>query len=201
MSASIFISYAGADQQAASRLCAALEAHGFPCWIASRDVAPGESFQVAIVRAIRAARLMALVFTEAANHSDEIGKELALASQARLPVVPLRMQAINPNEAFAYEFATRQWIDFTADWNAGLEQLLGRIALAVEPLPAPPKPAPPPPGRRPLWPWLVLAVAAALAAGAFFLTPSLLGPAPTPHAAPPPAAAKTPPGPGNEIPF
>jgi hypothetical protein len=200
MSASIFISYAGADQEAASRLCAALEARGFPCWIASRDVAPGESFQVAIVRAIRGARLMALVFTEAANHSDEIGKELALASQARLPVVPLRMQTIHPNEAFAYEFATRQWIDFTADWNAGLEQLLGRVALAVEPSPdALPPPAPS--RRRPLWPWLVLVVAAALAAGAFYLTPSLLGPAPTPHAAPPPAAAKTPPGPGNEIPF
>jgi hypothetical protein len=200
MSASIFISYAGADQQAASRLCAALEARGFPCWIASRDVGPGESFQVAIVRAIRAARLMALVFTEAANHSDEIAKELALASQARLPVVPLRMQEIHPNEAFAYEFATRQWIDFTADWNAGLEQLVRRIALAVEPAPDPPTPRAPP-RRRPLWPWLVLVVAAALAAGAFYLTPSLLGPAPPPHAAPPPAAAKPPPGPGNEIPF
>ena len=53
MSASVFISYASQDQKVANTLCKALEGRGFSCWIASRNIAPGENFQIAIVRAIR----------------------------------------------------------------------------------------------------------------------------------------------------
>ena len=123
MTASLFISHATQDAEVAGRLCAAMEGRGFSCWIASRDVAPGENFQVAIVRAIRAARIMLLVFTNAANSSDEVAKELALASQNKMIVVPLRVQNVAPSETFAYEFATRQWIDFHTDWGAAVEQL------------------------------------------------------------------------------
>ena len=40
-----------------------LERHGLACWVASRDIGPGENFQEAIVKAIRSARAMVLVFT------------------------------------------------------------------------------------------------------------------------------------------
>jgi hypothetical protein len=131
MSASIFISYASQDQKVASTLCKALEGRGYPCWIAARDIAPGENFQIAIVRAIRAAKIMLLVFTGNSNNSEEMAKELALASQSRLIVVPLRIEDVRQNDAFAYEFATRQWIDFFADWETAMEQLAQRISVAL----------------------------------------------------------------------
>ena len=146
MSASIFISYASQDQKVANTLCKALEGRGFSCWIASRNIAPGENFQIAIVRAIRGAKIMLLVFTGNSNNSDEMAKELALASQSKLIVVPLRIDDVRPNDAFAYEFATRQWIDFFADWETAIEQLAHRIsaALATEtPAPAPAEAAAP----------------------------------------------------------
>ena len=141
MSASVFISYASQDQKVANTLCKALEGRGFNCWIASRNIAPGENFQIAIVRAIRSAKIMLLVFTGNSNNSEEMAKELALASQSRLIVVPLRIEDVRQNDAFAYEFATRQWIDFFADWETAMEQLAHRIsvALATE---APPAPSP-----------------------------------------------------------
>ena len=108
MSANIFISFAGQDLKVASTLCKALEGRGFQCWISSRDILPGENFQVAIVRAIRMAKMMLLVFTANSNNSEEMTKELALASQHKLIVVPLRIEDVAPNDAFAYEFATRQ---------------------------------------------------------------------------------------------
>jgi hypothetical protein len=146
MSASIFISYASQDQKVASTLCKALEGRGYPCWIAARDIAPGENFQISIVRAIRAARIMLLVFTGNSNNSEEMAKELALASQSRLIVVPLRIEDVRQNDAFAYEFATRQWIDFFADWETAMEQLAQRISVAlateaVKPAAATPAPA------------------------------------------------------------
>jgi len=149
MSASIFISFASQDQKVASTLCKALESRGFSCWIATRDIAPGENFQIAIVRAIRAAKIMLLVFTGNSNNSDEMAKELALASQSKLIVVPLLIDDVRPNDAFSYEFATRQWIDFFSDWEAAIEQLAQRIAVALGPetaavAPVAPTPEPPP---------------------------------------------------------
>jgi len=149
MSASIFISFASQDHRVAMTLCQALETRGFKCWISSRDIQPGENFQVAIVRAIRQAKIMLLVFTANSNNSEEMNKELALASQSKLIVVPLRIEDVTPNEAFAYEFATRQWIDFFADWEVAIQQLSQRIENATRDHPgsieavaiAPPEPA------------------------------------------------------------
>src|SRR5947208_15777986 len=132
MSASIFISFASQDHRVATTLCQALETRGFKCWISSRDIQPGENFQVAIVRAIRQAKIMLLVFTANSNNSEEMNKELALASQSKLIVVPLRIEDVAPNDAFAYEFATRQWIDFFADWELAIKQLSDRIDRATQ---------------------------------------------------------------------
>ena len=99
------------------------ENRGLACWISSRDVKPGQNFQEQIVKAIRAAKIMVLVFTANANNSNEIKKELALASQNNLIVIPVRIEDVPPNEAFAYEFATRQWIDAFDDWENSIARL------------------------------------------------------------------------------
>lgn len=131
MNANIFISFASQDRKVAMTLCSALESRGFRCWISARDIQPGENFQSAIVRAIRQAKIMLLVFTSNSNNSEEMNKELALASQSKLIVVPLRIEDVTPNDAFAYEFATRQWIDFFADWEFAIQQLALRIGAAL----------------------------------------------------------------------
>ena len=132
MSAQVFISFASEDQRVAMTLCQALESRGFKCWISARDIHPGENFQSAIVKAIRRAKIMLLVFTANSNSSDEMNKELALASQSKLVVVPLRIEDVTPNDAFAYEFATRQWIDFFANWEQAIQQVAMRIQAATE---------------------------------------------------------------------
>lgn len=131
MTANIFISFASKDVKMAMTLCTALENRGFSCWISARDIQPGENFQIAIVKAIRRAKIMLLVFTGNSNNSEEVTKELALASQQKMIVIPLRVEDVAPNDAFAYEFATRQWIDAFADWEFAIEQLTRRIGTAL----------------------------------------------------------------------
>ena len=131
MSADIFISFASKDVKVALTLCAAIESRGFNCWISARDIQPGENFQVAIVRALRRAKILLLVFTANSNTSEEMTKELALASQQKMMVIPLRVEDVTPGDAFAYEFATRQWIDAFADWEFSIEQLCKRIGHAL----------------------------------------------------------------------
>ena len=124
---SVFVSHATTDRARALAVCQEVEQRGIDCWIASRDVAPGENYQEAIVQALRAARAVILVFSSAANDSDEIKKELSLASRFRIPVIALRIEEVEPSDAFAYELSTRQWIDAFAGWDRSIDLLTGRI--------------------------------------------------------------------------
>jgi tetratricopeptide (TPR) repeat protein len=124
---SVFVSYATADRKQALSVCEAIERRGTLCWISTRDVEPGDNYQEAIVHAIRNARAMVLVFSEAANNSDEIKKELSLASRYHVPVMALRIEDVEPSDAFAYELSTRQWIDAFEGWDKSIDSLVGRI--------------------------------------------------------------------------
>ncbi len=147
--AKVFISHSSKDRKIARTICTALENRGIKCWIASRDVGPGENFQEAIVRAIRATKVMVLVFTENANNSGEIKKELALASRYNLVVIPARAESVVPSEAFELEFATRQWVDLFEDWEQEIERLTSWIADIVGVEPAAREPAAPATPTRP----------------------------------------------------
>ena len=132
MDPKIFITYSSKDQKVARTICTALENRGLTCWISFRNVKPGQNYQEQIVKAIRAAKIMVLVFTANANNSNEIKKELALADQNNLIVIPVRIEDVTPNEAFAYEFATRQWMDLFDDWENSIGRLVELIAAAID---------------------------------------------------------------------
>ena len=127
LSRSVFVSYATADRRQALEVCKAIERRGTKCWISCRDVEPGENYQEAIVRSIRDARAMVLVFSEAANNSEEIKKELSLASRYHLAVIAIRIEDVEPSDAFAYELSTRQWIDAFSGWDISLDALVRKI--------------------------------------------------------------------------
>ena len=130
-SSQVFISYATADRKEALAVCKAIERRGTKCWISCRDVPPGSNYQEAIVRAIRSARAMVLVFSEAANNSDEIKKELSLASKHHVPLMALRIEDVEPSDAFAYELSTRQWIDAFESWDRSIDSLVRHLKQAT----------------------------------------------------------------------
>jgi tetratricopeptide (TPR) repeat protein len=129
----VFISYATADRKQALAICEAMERLGTQCWISTRDVPPGDNYQEAIVRSLRDARAMVLVFSEAANNSDEIKKELSLASRFHIPVMALRIEDVEPSDAFAYELSTRQWIDAFDSWERSIDSLVRQIGKGSAP--------------------------------------------------------------------
>jgi tetratricopeptide (TPR) repeat protein len=70
---------------------------------------------------------MVLVLSKAANDSDEIKKELSLASRFKVPVIALKIDDVEPSGAFAYELSTRQWIDATGKWEPAIAMLVDRL--------------------------------------------------------------------------
>jgi hypothetical protein len=140
----VFISFASHDQAKALELCERLEREGLDCWISLRDVQPGQNYQAAVVQAITSAKVVVLVFSGAANRSEEISKELSLASASKIPVIPFRIENVLPEGAFRYELATRQWIDAFRNWNAAADALLDAIRSAPEGTAKKPISSPPP---------------------------------------------------------
>ncbi len=122
----VFISHASRDAELARALVRLLEEQGVTCWISGRDVAFGANYQEAIVGAISGARALVLLLTEAANGSDEVKKELSLASAQGIAVYPVRFDAVQPNAALRYELATRQWIE-----GGDVAVLAQRLATAI----------------------------------------------------------------------
>jgi TolB-like protein len=137
MTAPVFVSYASKDREAALSLCHALENRGSRCWISIRDIGPGENFQVAIPRAIHDAKVMVLVFSAESSNSNEVKKELALAGQNRLIVIPVRVEDVTPGDAFAYALATHQWIDLFEDWENSVQRLSEQLLRVAEVMPQP----------------------------------------------------------------
>ncbi len=188
MTKKVFISHSSKDNKVATAVCTALESRGHSCWMSSRDIKPGENFQGSIVRAIREAGVMVLVFSSNANNSDEIKKEMALASQSRKMVIPVRAEDVTPSEDFTYELATRQWIDMFIDWETAIEKLSQQIETAIpriedSQMAAMRRPQPTGKSRLPLF----AGIAAVLLAGSAAAFWSTRQPAPAVSPAPPPS--------------
>gem|GEM_PF-6639343 len=127
MSKDVFISFASKDQAVANATCKAIEDRGYSCWISSRDVRPGRDYAEEITAAIEQCKLMVFVYSQNSNNSDEVKREITLASQNLKIVIPLLTEDIKMSPSFRYHLATRNWIDCSQGWEASLEILFGQL--------------------------------------------------------------------------
>ncbi|OPY29615.1 MAG: TIR domain protein [Methanocella sp. PtaU1.Bin125] len=111
MAHDVFISYSSEDKAIADAICAALESAKVRCWIAPRDILPGDTWQEAIVQAIGHSRVMVLVFSSHSNASTDVSRELTLAVRAGCVIVPFRIEAVQPNGVMRYYLADTHWLD------------------------------------------------------------------------------------------
>jgi len=76
----LFVSHVNEDRTVAREIVDELERRGVPCWIAPRDVEPGEPFDDEIADALDRCRAMLLIFSERCNDSEYIRREILIAS-------------------------------------------------------------------------------------------------------------------------
>ena len=127
--AQVFISYASQDKGVADAVCQALERAGVACWIAPRNVVPGESYAGAIVHAIDGTKLVVLILSERGASSQHVLREVERASSKRHPVVAFRIDAAPMPADFEYFLNTSQWLDAS---SMGVESALPRLVDAVQ---------------------------------------------------------------------
>ena len=128
LSKDVFISYASQDAAVANAVAEALERQGIRCWIAPRDVTPGEFYADAIVHAIDAAQALVLVLSQHAAVSHHILREVERASSKRLPVISLRIDRPALPAGLEYFLNTSQWLDASQE---ELSRALPKLGEAV----------------------------------------------------------------------
>ncbi len=124
----VFVSYSHHDKPEGDAVCATLEANGIRCWIAPRDVIPGQEWGAAIVDAIQSSRVMVLVFSSHANTSPQIRREVQLAVDAETVLIPFRIEDVAPTQSLKYFLGMPHWLDAL---TPPLEAHLERLAAAV----------------------------------------------------------------------
>src|SRR5882762_7921981 len=128
----VFISYASHDAAVAQRVCSALEATGFACWIAPRNVVPGTMYADGIVHAIDESSILVLILSAHALASAHVGREIERAVSKRHPVVALRIDVAPLTAAFEYFLNQSQWIEGGGS-DAAIEQLIGAVVQHLAP--------------------------------------------------------------------
>ncbi len=124
MAHDVMISHSHEDKPAADAACAALEARGIRCWIAPRDINPGQDWATSILQAIQDARIMLLVFSRHANQSPQVNREVERAVHSGKTLLPLRIEDVLPEAALEYFLGTPHWLDaITKPFEAHLEKL------------------------------------------------------------------------------
>ncbi len=172
----VFISYSSNDAAIAQKVCSALEAAGFPCWISPRNVVPGTLYAVGIVRAIDESTIVVLILSEQAVASAHVGKELERATSKRHPIIALRTDIAPLTPAFEYFLNESQWIQVRAGGtDAAIAQLIAAVGQHLHPGSSVPTRAPRTPAAvgkaaSPRRVWVIaIAFAALVLIAAYFL--------------------------------
>ena len=128
MNPQVFISYSSKDKAIGDAACARLEARGYGCWIAPRDIHPGREWGESIVSGIAACKVFVLIFSANANESPQVRREIERAVHHGLLIVPFRIEDIAPAGSLEYFMSVPHWLDAL---TPPLEQHLGKLADAV----------------------------------------------------------------------
>lgn len=84
-----FLCHSSVDALLAQRIVDELEAAGFPCWIAPRDVVSGVNYPRQLVHAIQECSVFVVLVTPASAQSDHVLRELEQAARHHRPVLPI----------------------------------------------------------------------------------------------------------------
>jgi tetratricopeptide (TPR) repeat protein len=171
-----FLSYAKPDFEKAQDIADQLEAHGFKCWIAPRDVRPGRAYGDEIIRGIERAQAFVLVLSGASNGSGFVSREIERAVSKNKHIFTIRIEDVQPAPALELFVSSTQWIDaFKGRLSPHIDRLAQLLAEDEDvTTPSNLTAAPRPSDARPFWRSpLVLGGLAAAAIGALGLFGSL----------------------------
>src|SRR3984893_3268597 len=110
----VFIRQSSEDLETEDAICAALVFAGIICCIAPRAPESRTNWPKGTMQGLHACQVLILVFSEHANDSDHVQREVAKAFSSGLAVIPFRIKDVLPDQSLSYFLDTVQWLDASA---------------------------------------------------------------------------------------
>jgi tetratricopeptide (TPR) repeat protein len=111
MSRDVFISYSHEDQAIADKVVASLENSNMRCWISSRDEIPGENWREALARGLDESKVVVFILSTSSDQSKACARELSIADEKGIPIIPLRVEDISPTGNLKYLLVDQHRLD------------------------------------------------------------------------------------------
>ena len=111
MAHDIFLSYSSEDKTVADAVCNGLESQNIRCWVAPRDVGPGQDWAATIVDAIEQCRIFVIILSSGSNKSSQVLREVERAVNAGKVVIPFRIEDLIPSKSLGYFLSVSHWLD------------------------------------------------------------------------------------------
>jgi hypothetical protein len=133
MAHDVFVSYSSKDKTIADTIVAAMENNHIRCWVAPRDVKPGEDWANAITNAIQDSKVFLVIFSGNSNKSQRVLDEINFAISQELTILPFRIENLEPDGALRLHLSSRHWLDaYDPSWEKHLIKLTSTIASILE---------------------------------------------------------------------
>ncbi|HEX3871234.1 MAG TPA: TIR domain-containing protein, partial [Pirellulales bacterium] len=127
----IFVSWASADELIAETIVEALRHQGLSCWFSDDSVPPGKDWDEQISLAIEGCRLMLVILSEKSIRSRYVKKEIILALDDGLTIVPLRVADVKLPHEIRLTLAGIQHVDVFPDVRKHLDKLAKDLRLLL----------------------------------------------------------------------
>lgn len=124
MSKYVFISYASENMDMAEKVCEFLEENGILCWIAPRNIKPGDNYAPQIVASIRSCNAFVLLASDHTNKSGHVSNEVNIAFESKKTIIPFRLEDVEFTDEYVYFLGRKHRIEAYMDLKLGLRSLL-----------------------------------------------------------------------------
>ena len=129
MNAEVFISYASKDRDRILDLVDRLDAANVSVWIDQMSIEGATMWSQEIVAAIRSCKVLILAISRNSADSENVVKELALASEGRKRILPVYLESAEIPKSMAYQLAGIQRVEFfDGDEEVGKQSVIRALA-------------------------------------------------------------------------
>ena len=112
MSAEVFVSYARSDRERVMELVERMRSAGIGVWVDEGGIHGASLWGQEIVDAIDASKVMILMISDSSITSDNVVKELSIASEDKKPILPVYLHRSQIPKSMRYQLAGIQHIEF-----------------------------------------------------------------------------------------
>ena len=130
--ADVFISYSSKNADEAEYIREVLEKNNISCWIDHERVHGGQFFLEEILKGIENCKVLLIVLSKDAQKSTYVPKELALALDEQLIIIPYRIENCKIEGQFKTGLAGINYIDAFPDEIQGMTSMLEAVNNALQ---------------------------------------------------------------------